>query len=230
MKIKRLYSCNTSFLDLLFNMLLAFTALFVLAFASMNQNKKMPEAKGAYIITVTWPQDFNDDIDTYVQDPEGKLVFFGRREDGLMHLDRDDLGHSNDKVQTQFGIIEYKENREVVTLRGTSPGEYCVNIHVYRRNNSEDKRPVEVMVQLDKITPSYLPIVQKKVIVTQNGEEKTMFRFKVDAKENIVSLSYDPKSLIRTAQGQPNGPVIPGAGPDAGDFNLNNQPDQPNNP
>ena len=221
MKIKRFYSCNTSFLDLLFNMLLAFTALFVLAFASMNQNKKIPESKGSYIITVTWPQDFNDDIDTYVQDPEGKLVFFGRREDGLMHLDRDDLGHSNDKVQTQFGIIEYKENREVVTIRGTSPGEYCVNIHVYRRNNSEDKRPVEVKVQLDKITPSYMPVVQKKVIVSQNGEEKTLFRFKVDAKENVVSLNYEPKSLTRNSQGQNNVPTVPGNPDPIPDFDPN---------
>lgn len=224
MKIKRLYSCNTSFLDLLFNMLLAFTALFVLAFASMNQNKKMPESKGSYIVTVTWPQEFNDDIDTYVEDPEGKLVFFGRREDGLMHLDRDDLGHSNDKVKTQFGVVEYKENREIVTIRGTSLGEYCVNIHVYRRNNADEKRPVEVTVQLDKITPSYMTVVQKKVTVSQNGEEKTLFRFKVDAKENIVSLNYDSKSLARSSQGQDNVPAIPGTeNPDPiPDFDPNN--------
>lgn len=224
MKIKRLYGCNTSFLDLLFNMLLAFTALFVLAFAMMNQNKKMPESKGSYIVTVTWPQEFNDDIDTYVQDSEGQLVFFGSREAGLMHLDRDDLGHSNDKVQTQFGVIEYKENREVVTIRGTSPGEYCVNIHAYRRN-SEDTRPVEVTVQLDKVTPSYMPVVQKKVVISQSGEEKTLFRFKVDAKENVVSLNYDAKSLTRSSQGQDNMPAVPGTESPASvpipDFNPN---------
>ena len=33
MRIRKNYSCNTSFLDLLFNMLLAFACLFVLAFA-----------------------------------------------------------------------------------------------------------------------------------------------------------------------------------------------------
>ena len=95
MQMKKLYSCNTSFLDLLFNMLLAFTAMFVLAFAMINvdkENKKSSvQVKAEYMITLSWNDEMDDDIDLYVEDPRGALACFRRREDGLMHLDRDDL-------------------------------------------------------------------------------------------------------------------------------------------
>jgi transcriptional regulator of met regulon len=209
---------------LLFNTLIAFTALFVMAFALMNQNKKMPDVKGAYIITVTWDENFDDDVDTYVLDPEGKLVFFQRREDGLMHLDRDDLGKRNDTVSTQFGQIVYKENREIVTLRGTSRGEYVVNVHLYRRNDAQNTKPIEVTIQLDKISPTYTPIIQKKVILLNNGDEKTGFRFVVNDKGEVTSTSFDYKSLANAAQGQ-NLPVDPDLGRDRpDDFDPNIPP------
>jgi hypothetical protein len=221
----RSYSCNTSFLDLLFNTLIAFTALFVLAFALMNQNKKTPDVKGAYIITVTWDEEFDDDVDTYVLDPDGKLVFFQRREDGLMHLDRDDLGKRNDTVNTQFGQVVYKENREIVTLRGTSQGEYVVNVHLYRRNDQQNLKPIEVTIQLDKISPAYTPIIQKKVVLVNNGDEKTGFRFKVNDKGEVTSTSFDYKPLANAAQGQ-NLPVDPdmGNGPMPDNFDPNIPP------
>ena len=61
--------------------------------------------------------DLDDDVDTYVEDPSGNLVAFMRREEGLMHLDRDDLGKRNDSVLPDYGVVEYTENRELVTLR-----------------------------------------------------------------------------------------------------------------
>jgi hypothetical protein len=209
MRIRKNYSCNTSFLDLLFNMLLAFACLFVLAFALMNQNKKTPDVKAAYLITFTWSKDLDNDVDAYVEDPEGNIVFFGRREDGLMHLDRDDLGHKNDTVETKFGKITYSENREIITLRGTVQGEYCVNVHAYNFNHD---KPTEVVVQLEKISPNYSVVVQRKVTLLKNGDEKTCFRFKVNSKGDISGVSQIEKKLLgrKEKQGQPASiPVIP---------------------
>lgn len=208
MKLKRLYSCNTSFLDLLFNMLLAFVGLFVLSFALMNQNKKSVEIKAAFLITVTWPVDFNDDVDTYVEDSDGHIIFFGRREDGLMHLDRDDLGHLNDTVMTQFGPVTYNENKEVVTLRGISPGEYCVNVHAYKLR---DPRPVEVTVQLEKVTPIFTTVIQKKVTLLADGDERTAFRFEVNSKNEVVSISGTERSIIQAARNPKGFNAVPNA-------------------
>ena len=116
--MKRNYHTNMAFLDLLFNTLLCFAALFSLAFVLINPSKKNKtvDAKAEFIITVIWPSDMDDDVDTYVEDPEGNLIAFNRREQGLMHLDRDDVGYSFDTIQTSFGVVEYKENREMVSI------------------------------------------------------------------------------------------------------------------
>ena len=201
MKIKRLYSCNTSFLDLLFNMLLAFTALFVLAFSMVNENKDRSkssiEVKAEYIITMSWPDDMDNDIDIYVEDPLGNLCFFRRREEGLMHLDRDDLGFKNDTVETPSGKIKYPYNREIITLRGYHTGEYCVNAHAFKKG---DPRPCEVTVQVDKINPVMKTMIINSATLTENGDEKTVLRFRLDSAGEILSSNTLQKSLTKTGR------------------------------
>lgn len=197
---RRDYSCSITMSDLLFNMLLAFVALFILAFAQMaiKQQKSSVEVKAEYLVTVSWPNDFDDDIDVYVEDPVGHLVFFRRREDGLMHLDRDDLGKSNDRIQTPFGIVEYPENREIVTFRGTMEGEYVINLHLYRRNGRNEK-PCPVKVQLDQLAP-FRTLGIKTIDLTKNGQEVTAMRFTLmpdkDNKLAIGQITDIFKSLI----------------------------------
>mgnify|MGYP006946111184 CR=1 FL=1 len=80
---------------------------------------------------VGWPDRNPNDIDTWVQDPGGKLVWFRNREAGLMHLDRDDRGNFKDTITVDGKQIENPINQETVTLRGIEKGEYIVNVHQY---------------------------------------------------------------------------------------------------
>ena len=197
--MKRNYHTNMAFLDLLFNTLLCFAALFVLSFILINPSKKENniKAKADFMITVTWNKDLDDDVDTYVEDPVGNLVAFMRREEGLMHLDRDDLGHRNDTINTPNGPIEYKENREIVTLRGFVPGEYVVNVHMYMKR---EKAPTEVTIVLEKLNP-YMIIMAKNVILTTNGQEDTAFRFVVDSEGVVTKVNELKKTLVKSKVG-----------------------------
>ena len=51
------YHSHTSFLDLLFNTLVGFVMLFIIAFLLISpiKKKKDIEQKAEYVITVTWP-------------------------------------------------------------------------------------------------------------------------------------------------------------------------------
>ena len=71
--MKRNYHTNLSFLDLLFNTLLCFAALFALSFVLINPSKKKNNVrmKAEFMITTTWPRDLDDDVDMYVEDPQG---------------------------------------------------------------------------------------------------------------------------------------------------------------
>jgi len=197
--MKREYHTNLAFLDVLFNTLLCFAALFAMSFILINpaKNDRNVVAKGEFVITVTWPKDMDNDVDMYVEDPEGHLVAFMRREEGLMHLDRDDLGQRNDVVQTQFGEIEFNENREIVTLRGIVPGEYVINLHMYMRRDPSPS--TLVTVQLDKINP-YSTIMIKRVSLGDSGDEKTAFRFTLNKDGDVVDINELSKGLIQSQE------------------------------
>ena len=205
--MKRNYHTNLAFLDLLFNTLLCFAALFSLAFILINPSKKNKtvDAKAEFIITVIWPSDMDDDVDTYVEDPEGNLIAFNRREQGLMHLDRDDTGLSFDTISTSFGLVEYKENREMVSIRGYVPGEYVVNVHMYTKR--EDKE-TPVTIILEKINP-YKVVTGRNVVLKLRGDEKTAFRFTVDDEGKVIQTNQLEKGLA----GQNPRPTLPGDAP-----------------
>jgi hypothetical protein len=195
----RHYHAHLSFLDLLFNTLLCFAALFMLSFMLINpsKNDNNTQSKADFMITVTWPDEIDNDIDTYVKDPQGNLVAFMRREEGLMHLDRDDLGNRNDTIQTPLGPVVHPENKEIVTLRGFMQGEYIVNVHMFRR--TDGLALTEVIVQLDKINPLFKTIVIKRVTLGSNGDEKTAFRFKLDKDGEVVEVNELPAKLTKGA-------------------------------
>ena len=201
--MKRNYHTDLAFLDLLFNTLLCFAALFALSFILVNPSKqnKNVEAKADFIITVTWPADMDDDVDTYVEDPAGNLVAFMRREQGLMHLDRDDVGFRSDRIETAAGIVEFKENREIVTLRGTLAGEYVVNVHMYTKRSGEG--PTPVAIRLEKLTPFKIAAVRELTLMA-NSDEKTAFRFVLNDKGEVVDVNHIEKSLASKVQRNPS--------------------------
>ena len=201
------YASHFAWIDTLMNILLAFMGLYAVAFIMTAVNKKQQEIqatapmKGVFLITATWEADHDDDVDLWVEDPEGHTVGYNRREDGLMHLDRDDLGFSSDTVQTQFGPVTVKDNRELVTIRGITPGEFTVNVHMYRKN---DAKPTHVRVTLEKLQP-YGIVTSKEIVMTVNGDEVTMFRFTMNSKGEVTEINQLQKRFAsKAAQGNNN--------------------------
>lgn len=196
--MQRRYHTNLPFLDLLFNVLIGFVFLFIVSFLLINPVAKRAdiEVKAEFLITVFWPDNLEDDVDIYVEDPAGNLVWFKSREPGLMHLDRDDLGKRNDEVVTAAGTILFPENREIVTLRGIVPGEYTVNVHCYFKVGSD---PVPVTVQIDKINP-YSVVIRETIDLVNKGEEVTVTRFSVNSNGEVTNVNKLPKKLVQEWQ------------------------------
>ena len=192
--MQRRYHSNLPFVDLLFNVLIGFVFLFIISFLLINPIAKRAdiEVKAEFLITVMWPDDLEDDVDTYVEDPVGNLVWFRSREPGLMHLDRDDLGKRNDEVTTAAGTILFPENREIVTLRGVVPGEYIINIHMYFKVGQE---PVPVTIQIDKINP-YSIVLRETIELKNKGDEVTVARFSVKSNGDVIDVNKLPKKLV----------------------------------
>jgi hypothetical protein len=183
------------FTDLLFNALLGFTFLFLVAIMFMNPEAKsgIIDPKAEYILTVTWEDNSPDDVDVWVEDPEGQIIWFRTPEAGLLHLDRDDRGLVNDTITINGEEVQNPLNQEVVTLRGVVKGEYVVNLHYYA---SETGKPVDVNVKLAKVNPKLEIVYYGTVNLEKRGDEKTAVRFSIGRNGDIFGINFLPKSLV----------------------------------
>lgn len=184
------------FIDLLFNALLGFTFLFLVAIMFMNPEAKsgIIDPKAEYIITVTWPDNNPNDIDTWVEDPDGRVIWFRNPESGLIHLDRDDRGSVSDTIKVDGQEVVNPLNQEVVTIRGTVQGEYVVNTHYYASDNEE---PVDVTVKVEKVNPKLEVVYYDTHTLQQEGDEKTAVRFKIDRDGDVIDVGTLPKQLVK---------------------------------
>ena len=197
---KSKYGSSVAFTDLLFNIVVGLAFLFLLAFILMNPiaKDKDIEEKSDFIIILTWDDESGDDIDLWLRDPLGNILSVKNREDALMHLDRDDLGLSNDKVMLPDGDYVYVyRNKEVASLRGTHEGEYLVNVHVYNKKPGKDSsmKPSNIRVELIKLNP-YKEVTQAEFIAIKRGQEFTAFHFTLDEDGEVIGIRDEREPLI----------------------------------
>lgn len=184
------------FYDMLFNMLIAFVFCFIVALLAMNPKALKAgdvPAKAEYIITLSWPDMNPNDIDLWVQDPGGNLVWFRAREAGLMHLDRDDRGLANDSIVVNGKQIVNPLNQEVVTLRGLAVGEYTVNAHYYE---SKDGKPVDLTVSVVKVNPRAEVVYYGALTLARKGSEGTAVRFTLLPDGGVTNINTLPRQLV----------------------------------
>src|SRR4051794_34646124 len=116
------------FRELITLALCGFIVCVVLMLPHINAAKAARTAEGArapgnVVIEASWPPDLDTDVDLWVQGPGDVPVGYSNKGGGLFNLLRDDLGH----VMDVSGM-----NYETSYSRGVLPGEYVVNLHLYR--------------------------------------------------------------------------------------------------
>ena len=187
------------FSALLFNSLKAITFMFFLSFAMVNPTAETGKVdpKAELLVTVSWPDSNPDDVDTYIADPTGNIVWYNTREAGLMHLDRDDRGMFKDVIEMNGQTIENPLNQEIISFRGLSDGEYTVNVVHYIANGAD---PLPVTVKVEKLNPRVKVIYYGEVNLRGTGDEQTVVRFTLTGDE-VGDLNNQPRSLVAMTRG-----------------------------
>ena len=186
------YSHNLAFIDLLFNLLVGFTSLLLLAFLFINPiaevGKIDPVAK--VIIMVTWPDRSSADIDMWVRGPDRTVVSYGGKDKRYMVLERDDLGVSNDTIKVDGKVVHITQNIESLKITKLLEGEYVVNVmnytHVfqeYKGYEAEDAYPIPVEIKVIQLNPFKILFVRK--VTLEYRQEKTAVTFVVNDKKDI---------------------------------------------
>jgi len=212
------YKSTIGFTDLLFNILVGFAFLFIIAFLLIKPEAKKEdfERKAEFVVVMEWDHDQPDDIDLYVQDPTNSTVHFRLPITNFMYLDKDDLGYANDIVKNVDGTItKVNINREVVTIRGIIPGEYIINAHYYSarkwtgqtlstnvdnsyelgKGKSTGKK-LTVKIELYKVDPYKIWWIGEKTF-THRAQEETFVRFIIDPDgKQVGDFTYVEKKFV----------------------------------
>ena len=215
---KNKYKSTIGFTDMLFNILVGFAFLFIVAFLLIKPEAKKEdfERKAEFVVVMEWDHDQPDDIDLYVQDPTNTTVHFRLPIANFMYLDKDDLGFANDIVKNVDGTItKVNINREVVTIRGIIPGEYIINAHYYSarkwtgqtlstnvdnsyelgKGKSTGKK-LTVKIELYKVDPYKIWWIGEKTF-THRAQEETFVRFIIDPDgKQIGDFTYVEKKFV----------------------------------
>jgi hypothetical protein len=152
--------------------------LFMLINPQQGQDGVKPKAE--FLITVDWPGDGRNDVDTWLRLPNGSRINFQNRESGIAYLERDDLG--NDCMDTTDNAKSLNMCEEITTLRGIVPGEYVLALHLFSAHGTSTASPttpVTVTVKIEKLNPSAKTVWQSQVTLDTVRQEKGVVRFTV---------------------------------------------------
>jgi len=190
---KRRTGSNLAFNDLLFNVLIGFVMLFVIAFLMINPIAKKADipVKAEFMIVLEWDEDAHDDLDLWMQLDKNKPVGFTNREDTPLHLDRDDLGTTNDRIVVDGKVIFIKTNRETITVRGIIPGDYFVTVHMYSKKAAVVPYTVTVM----KVNP-FRQVYSLTGEFLVNREIQRLPAFTVDANGRVTSVFEHVRQIV----------------------------------
>lgn len=176
---------GTVFRDVILLALAGFVAIVVMILPHLNppdaRTADAMEPPGNVVVEVRWPDGMDTDVDLWVQAPVDIPVGYSNKGGAVFNLLRDDLGKRADAT----GL-----NYEVSYSRGILPGEYTVNIHLYRNPSRSFPVPVTVVTSVKKSAEELAKqILASKVELTREGQELTAYRFKLDDRGDLVAGS-----------------------------------------
>jgi hypothetical protein len=176
---------GTVFRDVVMLALAGFVVLVIMLLPHLNP----PGAKtaddttppGNVIVEVRWPDEIDADVDLWVQAPGDVPVGYSNKGGAAFNLLRDDLGSRVDVT----GL-----NYETSYSRGIVPGEYTVNLHLYRNPSRAYPVPVTVVTSVKRRADlAARQLLASKALLVREGEEMTVYRFRLSEAGSLVAGS-----------------------------------------
>ena len=190
---------GTVFRDVITLALCGFVAVVILLLPHLKPKQEAQAAvanavPGNVMVEARWADELDTDVDLWVQAPGDVPVGYSNKSGVIFNLLRDDLGRNADPTQLNY---------EVSYSRGVPPGEYAINLHMYR--NKSRIAPVKVTVVTSVKRPnaeSAKQILTSSIDLMAENQETTVYRFKLTEAGELVpgSVNSLPKPLRKWRQ------------------------------
>jgi hypothetical protein len=176
---------GTVFRDVIMLALAGFVAMVILMLPHLNPRGEDAQASteppGNVIVEVRWPDELDSDVDLWVEAPGDIPVGYSNKGGAIFNLLRDDLGRRLDATELNY---------EVTYSRGIPPGEYTINVHLYRNAGGVLPIPVTVVTSVKKLpTERARQVLASKVELGREGQELTVYRFRLSESGDLVAGS-----------------------------------------
>ena len=178
---KARYSTSLSFIDLLFNLVLSFVAMFLLALLLINPPKQDSTIRreAVYALVIQWQDGSYHDVDLWMTDGKDRANY-KVRQTPTMSLDRDDLGPDDTESMKHF----LPKNEEIMSIRAPVPGTYTAAVHAYVLRDKSPEIPVIHWALLRVATGAIL--YQGTTTLHEKGQERTLIRFRIKEDGDIA--------------------------------------------
>lgn len=193
MKRMRDQSSSMAFNDMLFNILIGFVMLFIIAFLLINPITKKADVptKAEVLVMLEWDSESKSDMDLWVMREGGRPIGFTHREEDNWFLDKDDLGFDNDAINIDGVATIIKVNHETISMRGILPGIYYIAVHSY----SLQEEAVGMTLTVLDVNPYNEAYAIKKYSSTK--KEITRFpAIEIDREGRIVRVFKHNKRVV----------------------------------
>jgi hypothetical protein len=185
---------GTVFRDVITLALCGFVAVVILLLPHLNPKQEAQAATastvpGNVMVEARWADELDTDVDLWVQAPGDVPVGYSNKSGVIFNLLRDDLGRNADPTQLNY---------EVSYSRGIPPGEYAVNLHMYRNKSKISPVKVTVVTSVKKpSSDSAKQILTSTIDLMAENQETTVYRFKLTDAGELVPSSVNslPKPL-----------------------------------
>jgi hypothetical protein len=190
---------GTVFRDVITLALCGFVAVVILLLPHLNPKQEAQAATastvpGNVMVEARWADELDTDVDLWVQAPGDVPVGYSNKSGVIFNLLRDDLGRNADPTQLNY---------EVSYSRGIPPGEYAVNLHMYRNKSKISPVKVTVVTSVKKpSSDSAKQILTSTIDLMAENQETTVYRFKLTDAGELVPSSVNslPKPLRKWRQ------------------------------
>jgi hypothetical protein len=173
---------GTVFRDVVMLALAGFVAIVILLLPHLAppgaRERETVVPPGNVLVEIRWPDGSDADVDLWVEAPGDVPVGYSNRGGAVFDLLRDDLGRRGDATELNY---------ESAYARGAPAGEYTINLHLYHA--AADRAPVPVRVAVSvrpERATSTRQLFAREVVLTRQGQELTVGRFRLDAHGALV--------------------------------------------
>lgn len=170
--------------------------------------------KAEFLVTLSWDDNRDVDLDLWMRGPNGHIVFYGVREDVNISLDRDSRGFETNRKRLDDGSFAFSSNREVIAIRAVMPGDYLVAVSYYDgayetpgqngtsyRHHYQVDEPdaaIDAVIQVDKVNPTVTVVAGKQIRMSRIHEAQNVIAFHVGINGEVTMLPLPPENLVNS--------------------------------